>query len=55
MREWILPDDLDRTSPLEGRADILGRCLRLMGCIHHNHTKISAGEMLYAICNSDGE
>lgn len=54
LREWIVPDDLDRTSPLEGRADLLGRCLRLMGCINHNHTKISVGEMLYAICDSDG-
>lgn len=54
MREWILPNDLDRSSPLEGRADLLGRCLRLLGCINHNNTKISVGEMLYAICDSDG-
>ncbi|KAI0693485.1 guanine nucleotide exchange factor [Cytidiella melzeri] len=53
LREWVLPDDLDRSSPLEGRADFLGRCLRLLGCINHAHTKISVGEMLYAICDSD--
>jgi Guanine nucleotide exchange factor synembryn len=27
MREWILPADLDRTQPLEGRGDTLGRSL----------------------------
>lgn len=54
MREWILPDDLDRTSPLEERADLLGRCLRLLGCIHHPRLKDAVGEMLYGICDSDG-
>lgn len=53
MREWILPDDLDRTSPLEGRADLLGRSLRLLACIHHSRLKDATGEMLYAICDSD--
>ena len=55
MRDWILPDDLDRTSPLEGRADLLGRSLRLLGCIHHSRLKDATGEMLYAICDSDGK
>lgn len=54
LRRWILPDDLDRTSPLEGRADLLGRCLRLLGCVHHPRLKDAAGEMLYAVCDSDG-
>ena len=55
MREWILPPDLDRTSPLEGRSDFLGRCLRLLACVHHQRLKQAAGEMLYSICDSDGE
>ena len=55
MREWVLPDDLDRTSPLEERADLLGRCLRLLGCIHHPRLKDAVGEMLYGICDSDGK
>ena len=55
MRDWILPDDLDRTAPLEGRADLLGRSLRLLGCIHHSRLKDATGEMLYAICDSDRE
>ncbi|KAI0786524.1 guanine nucleotide exchange factor [Abortiporus biennis] len=53
MRQWIIPDDLDRTSPLEGRADLLGRCLRLLACVHHPRLKDSVGEMLFAICDSD--
>lgn len=55
MREWIVPDDLDRTTPLEGRADLLGRSLRLLACIHHNRLKDATGEMLFAICDSDRE
>lgn len=54
LRGWILPDDLDRTSPLESRSDLLGRCLRLLSCVHHPRLKDAAGEMLYAACNSDG-
>ncbi|KAI0751663.1 guanine nucleotide exchange factor [Daedaleopsis nitida] len=53
MREWILPDDLDRTSPLEGRADLLGRLLRLLASVHHQKLKGAVGEMLYAVCDSD--
>ncbi|KIP10594.1 hypothetical protein PHLGIDRAFT_101008 [Phlebiopsis gigantea 11061_1 CR5-6] len=53
MREWIVPEDLDRTAPLEGRADLLGRCLRLLACIHHTKLKDATGEMLFAICDSD--
>lgn len=54
MRIWIVPDDLDRTSPLESRSDLLGRCLRLLACVHHPRLKESIGEMLFAICDSDG-
>ncbi|EPS99700.1 hypothetical protein FOMPIDRAFT_1016846 [Fomitopsis schrenkii] len=53
MRDRILPSDLDRTSPLEGRADFLGRCLRLLACVHHQRLKQAAGEMLYSICDCD--
>ncbi|KAI0829238.1 guanine nucleotide exchange factor [Trametes gibbosa] len=53
MREWILPEDLDRTSPLEGRADLLGRLLRLLSSVHHAKLKNAVGEMLFAVCDSD--
>lgn len=51
VRQFIVPDDLDRTSPLEERSDILGRCLRLMGSVYHARLKDSIGEMLYAACD----
>lgn len=54
-REWLLPADLDRTRRLESRADLLGRCLRLLGSVHHSRLKDAVGEMLFAICDSDGE
>ncbi|KAI1788919.1 guanine nucleotide exchange factor [Ganoderma leucocontextum] len=54
MRQWLLPEDLDRTSPLEGRADLLGRLLRSLASVHHAKLKNATGEMLYAICDSDG-
>jgi hypothetical protein len=55
MREWILPANLDRTSPLEGREDLLGRSLRLLGSVYHPRMKDAVGEMLFVICNSDGK
>lgn len=54
MRAWILPEDLDRTSPLEGRADLLGRLLRLLASVHYAKLKNAVGEMLFAVCDSDG-
>ncbi|KAL1938647.1 hypothetical protein VTO73DRAFT_11462 [Trametes versicolor] len=53
MRAWILPEDLDRTSPLEGRADLLGRLLRLLASVHYAKLKNAVGEMLFAVCDSD--
>jgi hypothetical protein len=54
IRELMLPADIDRTRPLESRADLLGRCLRLLASIHHARLKDVTGEMLFAICDSDG-
>ncbi|KAF8914117.1 guanine nucleotide exchange factor [Gymnopilus junonius] len=53
VRQWIVPDDLDRTSPLEQRSDILGRCLRLLSSVYHPRLKDAVGEMLYAAADSD--
>ncbi|KAG7446096.1 uncharacterized protein BT62DRAFT_895946 [Guyanagaster necrorhizus] len=53
LREWIVPPDLDRSAPLEGRSDMLGRCLRLMGSVYHSRLKDSVGEMLFAMADSD--
>lgn len=48
------PAELDRSSPLEKRADTLGRCLRLLSAVYHPRSRDAAGELLYALCSSDG-
>ncbi|KAH6915266.1 guanine nucleotide exchange factor [Coprinopsis sp. MPI-PUGE-AT-0042] len=53
VRQFIVPDDLDRSSPLEERQDILGRCLRLLGSMYHARLKDSVGEMLYAMSDNN--
>ncbi|KAG1753313.1 guanine nucleotide exchange factor [Suillus lakei] len=53
IRRWLVPENLDRTHPLEKRADLLGRCLRLLASVYHSRLKDSMGEMLYAMCDSD--
>lgn len=55
ISDIFIPADLDRTHPLEARADLLGRCLRLLGSIHHARLKDAVGEMFFAICDSDRE
>ncbi|KAJ7087367.1 guanine nucleotide exchange factor [Mycena belliarum] len=55
-REWLVPPNLDRSAAagsLESRADLLGRCIRLLGSVYHPRLKDSVGEMLYAMCDSD--
>ena len=54
MRNWMLPPNLDRLNPLESRPDMLGRCLRLLGSVYHSNLKDAVGEMLFAMCDSDG-
>lgn len=54
VRHWLVPDDLDRTSSLEARSDLLGRCLRLLASVYHPRLKDSVGEMIYAIADSNG-
>ena len=55
LRDWLIPSSLDRTNPLEARPDMLGRCLRLLGSVYHTNLKKAVGEMLYAMCDSDGK
>lgn len=45
----------DRSQPLEKRADVLGRCLRMMASVYFPKFKDSIGEMMFALCNSDGK
>ena len=55
VRHWVIPEDLDRSSPLEERSDILGRCLRLLSCVYHSRLKDAVGELLFAVADSDGK
>ncbi|KAI5119629.1 hypothetical protein M0805_007893 [Coniferiporia weirii] len=55
FKRHILPPDLDRTSPIEGRADTLGRCVRLMACVNHQQLKSAVGELLFVACDSDAQ
>ncbi|KAJ7581180.1 guanine nucleotide exchange factor [Mycena floridula] len=52
-RQWLVPPDLDRSTPLEGRPDMLGRCLRLLSSVYHARLKDATGELLFAISDSD--
>lgn len=54
LKQWLVPDDLDRSSALEQRQDMLGKCLRLLPSVYHTRLKDSVGEMLFAMAGSDG-
>jgi Guanine nucleotide exchange factor synembryn len=54
VRQWLVPDDLDRSTALEARSDLLGRCLRLLGSVYHPRLKDAVGEMLFAMSDSNG-
>ncbi|KIJ19776.1 hypothetical protein PAXINDRAFT_166006 [Paxillus involutus ATCC 200175] len=53
IRNWFIPPNLDRTSPLEKRSDLLGRCLRLLQSVYHTRLNRLCGEMFFAMCDSD--
>ncbi|KAF8841321.1 hypothetical protein BDN67DRAFT_967373 [Paxillus ammoniavirescens] len=53
IRNWFIPPNLDRTSPLEKRSDLLGRCLRLLQSVYHSRLNRLCGEMFFAMCDSD--
>jgi Guanine nucleotide exchange factor synembryn len=55
VRHLVVPEDLDRSSPLEERLDITGKCLRLLSCVYHPRLKDAIGELLFAIADSDGK
>lgn len=54
VRQWLVPEDLDRSTALEARSDLLGRCLRLLGSVYHPRLKDAVGEMLFAMSDSNG-
>lgn len=52
VRQRIVPDDLDRTTPLDERPDLLGRSLQLLGSLNHSTLKAAVGELLFAMADS---
>lgn len=55
VRQWVVPEDTDRTVALEGQATLLGKGLRIMSCVYHPRLKDAIGELFYVCCDSDGE
>ncbi|KAF9452029.1 hypothetical protein P691DRAFT_805838 [Macrolepiota fuliginosa MF-IS2] len=53
VKQWLVPDELDRSTPLEQRPDMLGKCLRLLPSVYHARLKDAVGEMLFAMAGSD--
>lgn len=54
VRQVLVPDNLDRNTALEGRSDLLGRCLRLLSSVYHPRLKDAVGEMLFGMADSNG-
>lgn len=54
LRHWLVPENLDRSTPLESRKNALGRSLRLLGSVYHPRTKSAAGEMLFSMADCNG-
>ena len=44
----------DRSQALEKRDDTLGRCIRLMSSVYHPHLKETVGDLMFAVCDEDG-
>ncbi|KIO03052.1 hypothetical protein M404DRAFT_1001674 [Pisolithus tinctorius Marx 270] len=53
IRNWFVPESLDRTTPLEGRDDVLGRCLRVLQSVYHDRLGKCVGEMFFAMYDSN--
>ncbi|PWN43537.1 hypothetical protein IE81DRAFT_77642 [Ceraceosorus guamensis] len=53
LRAHLLPSDIDRSSPLDKRNDLTGRCVRLMSSVFLSRLARVMGEMLLAVCDGD--
>lgn len=53
LRSILLPSDIDRSTALDRRTDLLGRLIRLMSSVTLPRTARAAGELLLAL--NDGE
>lgn len=55
IRKWFVPENLDRTKPLEEQDSALGRCLRLLQSVYHDRLGSCVGEMFFAMYDSNRE
>ncbi|CEH15481.1 Signaling protein RIC-8/synembryn (regulates neurotransmitter secretion) [Ceraceosorus bombacis] len=53
LRARLLPSDIDRSSPLDKRNDLTGRCVRLMSSVFLSRLARVMGEMLLAVCDGN--
>ncbi|KAL4075593.1 guanine nucleotide exchange factor [Scleroderma citrinum] len=53
IRNWFVPANLDRSKPLEGRDDALGRCLRILQSAFQHRLSGCIGEMFFAMYDSN--
>lgn len=53
IKSWFVPENLDRTKPLQERDDALGRCLRLLPSVFHQKLAGVIGEMFFAMYDSN--
>jgi len=55
IKSWFVPENLDRSKPLQERDDALGRCLRLLPSVFHQKLAGVIGEMFFAMYDSNRE
>ncbi|ORY89730.1 guanine nucleotide exchange factor synembryn-domain-containing protein [Leucosporidium creatinivorum] len=53
LREILLPQDIDRSIPLERRPDLIGHLIRLLSSLLLPNTAYGVGEFLYNLCDRD--
>ncbi|RIA98636.1 guanine nucleotide exchange factor [Glomus cerebriforme] len=53
IREELLPDNIDRSKPLEKGNSLSARLIRLMTSVMLPHLKNNVSELLFALCDQD--
>ncbi|KAK4054371.1 hypothetical protein OIO90_003604 [Microbotryomycetes sp. JL221] len=55
LKKTFLPEDIDRTVPLDRRPDLIGHLIRLTSSIMLPNTAYGAAELLYNLCERNPE
>ena len=51
----MLTGTRDRSIALDQRTDLTGRLVRLMSSVYFGNTKVGASELLFVLCDQDGQ